>query len=78
MLEDDRESRSMCEPCYNYLAASMSAVLESVLDLQQTIIGMEQACMQGYLSCRTLDVADPVDCDIASKILLLGILLFTR
>ena len=68
----------MYEPCYNYLAASMSAVLESVLDLRQTIIGMEQACMQGYLFCQTLDDADLVDCDIASKILLLDILLFIR
>lgn len=66
----------MYEPCYNYLVANMSAVL--VFGLRQTIIDTELACMRGYLFCRTLDVADLVDCDNASKILLLGILLFVR
>ena len=76
MSEDDKGSRFMYAPCYNYPAASMSAVLK--FGLLQTIIDTEQACMQGYLFCRKLDVADLVDCDNASKILLLGILLFAH
>ena len=66
----------MYELCYNYLAANMSAVLE--FGPRQTIIDTEQACMRGYLFCRTLDVADLEGCDNASKILLLGILLFAH
>ena len=66
----------MYEPFYNYLAASMSAVLVS--GPRRTIIDTEQACMRDDLICRTLDVAALVDCDNASKILLLGILLFAH
>ena len=76
MSKDDKGFRSMYAPCYNYPKANMSAVL--VFGLPQTIIDTEQACMRDYLFCRTLGVADLVDCDNASKILLLGILLFAH
>ena len=66
----------MYEPFYNYLTASMSAVLVS--GPRRTIIDTVQACMQDDLICRTLDVSNLVDCDNASKILLLGILLFAH
>ena len=66
----------MYEPFYNYLTASRSAVLVS--GPRRTIIDTEQACMRDDLICQTLDVADLVDCDNASKILLLGILLFAH
>ena len=66
----------MYEPSYNYLVASMSAVLVS--GPRRMIIDTEQACMQDDLIYRTQDVADLVDCDNASKILLLGILLFAH
>ena len=66
----------MYEPFYNYLTASRSAVLVS--GPRRTIIDTEQACMQDDLICRKLDASNLVDCDNASKILLLGILLFAH